>query len=148
MLKTLYGEIMTGRLKRLPYLGYNLLVMLLFVLIGFGISTSIGLAERMANGEIPDLQALIWDELGVIGVLLIGVALTALALAQINIAVKRIRDIGLPGWWLLLTIAVLGVFASIIGGSPLASGVNLLIFLSLLILPTDSFGKYEGEAPP
>ncbi|NEV63808.1 DUF805 domain-containing protein [Thiorhodococcus minor] len=147
MLKTLYGEILTGRLKRLPYLGYSLLLLLVVLLLAIGIDASIGLSERLASGEQVGTGALIWDELGLRGLVAIGLALAALTLAQINIAVKRIRDIGLPPWWALITIVVLGFFSAIIGGSQLASGVDLLVFLSLLILPTDSFGKYEGEPP-
>lgn len=147
MLRTLYGEILTGRLKRLPYLGYSLLLMLVVLLLAIGIDASIGLTARMAEGEQSSTRALIWDALGLHGLVSIGLVLTTLTLAQMNIAVKRIRDIGLPPWWALITIVVLGFFTAIIGGSQLASGFDLLVFLSLLILPSDSFGKYEREPP-
>lgn len=143
MLKTLYGEITTGRLKRLAYLGYYILVSALIILVGFGIGASVGLAERLAGGGLEEARAAVWSQFGIIGITLIAAVFAALFFAHLNIAAKRIRDIGLPGWWIMLTIAVLGVFASIVGGGQLASGVNLLIFLSLLILPSDSFGKYE-----
>ncbi|MBK1722630.1 DUF805 domain-containing protein [Thiocystis violacea] len=144
MLKPLYGELTTGRLKRLPYLGYYILVSALILLVGFGIGASVGLAERMQGGEVADAQALLQDKLGLAGLLLIAVVFGVLFFAHLNLAAKRIRDIGLPGWWILLSIAALGVFASIVGGSQLASGINLLILFSVFMLPSDAFGKVPG----
>ena len=146
MLTTIFGDIQSGRLQRLPYLGYYLAIVLLILLAGVGIGASIGLAERTVGGDLAEAQQLIAEKFGLIGLVLIVVVFAVLLFAQLNIAAKRVRDIGLAAPWLVL----LGVFilvgaVSRLVGPELAGILNLVVFLALLLIPTGALGKVSGS---
>ena len=69
----------------------------LVLVIGFGIGASIGLAERVVGGEVADAQTAITENLGIPGVVVIIAIFSVLLFAHLNVAAKRIRDMGLPG---------------------------------------------------
>ena len=52
MLKTLFGDIHSGKLERLPYLGYSLLISFLAVLFFLLIAAAIGVGEQMIGGDL------------------------------------------------------------------------------------------------
>ncbi|MCF1184098.1 DUF805 domain-containing protein [Marichromatium gracile] len=128
MLTIFFGDIKHGRLSRLAYLGCHAALIALLVLASFG----------LAKG--PEDSALIADiKLAV----LIAIA-AVLLVAQANIAAKRIRDAGLPGWWILLLIALLSLAIGALFGHELIAGLDLLLLLLLLVLPTEAFGRREA----
>ena len=146
MLKTILGDIQSGRLQRLPYLGYYLTIVLLILLAGLGIGVSAGVAERMVGGDLADAQQLIAEKLGVIGLLLILALFAVLLFAQLNIAVKRVRDIGLAApWLLLLGVLILVGAVSRLVGPELAGILNLVVFLALLLTPSGTLSKGSGS---
>jgi len=147
MLNVLFGEIATGRLKRLPYLGWYALLALLVLLAGFGIGASFGLAERSAGGNIADAQALIADKFGILGIVLIVAVFAVLLFAQLNIAAKRIRDIGLPGWLVLLGLLVVAGLIGQFVSQQIAAVIELLFVVALLLLPSDALRK-RGDGNP
>ena len=52
MLKTYFGEWGTGRLQRLPYLGYHILLMVLIIASIFGAIMLVGTIENIIGGSI------------------------------------------------------------------------------------------------
>jgi len=139
MFKIFFGEFQTGRLGRLPYLGYYLLLALLMALIGIGIGASLGITERVVGGNVPDAETLIADKLGVVGFLFIAALFAAFLLAESNIAAKRLRDMGLPGWWALLGGLIISALVAQFAGTQVDGVVNLLMFFALVLIPTDTF---------
>lgn len=147
MWKVLFGDITSGRLARLPFLGYWILLAVIFVVIAVGIGAAIGVAEQMVGGDIPSAQAKLRETLGVPSLLLISVIAALLLFVDANLKAKRIRDIGLPGWWTLLGVVVLGVVISLAVSQQAAQGFSSLILLALLLIPGNAFsGKSRQPA--
>lgn len=145
MLATLLGQTRTGRLQRLPYLGYYALIVLLFVVAGVGVFLMIGATERLVGGEAAGAQEMILGKLGVAGMIAIMAVFALLLFAQLNIAVKRARDIGVPAPWLvLLGVLILVSLLSQWRGPQLAGVLNLLVFLVLVLVPSNALGQGGG----
>jgi uncharacterized membrane protein YhaH (DUF805 family) len=145
MLATLLGQTRSGRLQRLPYLGYYALIVLLLVAAGVGVFLVIGATERLAGGEVAAAQQMIVGKFGVAGMIAIIAVFALLLLAQLNIAAKRARDIGVPAPWLvLLGVLILVSLLSQWFGPQLAGVLNLLVFLALVLVPSNALGQGGG----
>ena len=114
MLKTYFGEWGTGRLQRLPYLGYHILLMVLVVASIFGAIMLVGTIENIIGGSIEETQTMLLDKFGIIGIIGIMLLIFGTMLGQINILGKRIRDIGLPVLWTILGIIVVSMVLNVI----------------------------------
>ena len=114
MLKTYFGEWGTGRLQRLPYLGYHILLMVLVAAIIFGAIMLVGTMENMMGGSIEKTQAMLLDKFGIIGIIGILILIFATMLGQVNILGKRLRDMGLPVLWTILGIVAISMVLNVI----------------------------------
>jgi len=169
MLKTYYGEWGTGKLQRLPYLGYHLLLMVLIMVIIIGTIFAVGAAENFIGGNLAETQTMLMDKFGFVAIAGIMVLIFAAMLGQINILGKRIRDMGLPVLWTILGIIVISlvlnvafppeevtlsaaavqsadgsataVAASATTASMVVQIFDMLIFLCLLFIPSNAFGS-------
>ncbi|MBW2208518.1 MAG: hypothetical protein JRG79_16550, partial [Deltaproteobacteria bacterium] len=56
MIKALFGDVKTGRLMRLQYLGYSLLLSLLMFGFGLAIVLAIGAGEHIIGGDLQQAQ--------------------------------------------------------------------------------------------
>ena len=70
-----------------------------------------------------------------------GIVMALLMFAGLNIMAKRIRDIGLPGWWIVLALILLGMLLSYFVSQQAGSGMHTLIWILLVLIPGKSFGK-------
>lgn len=104
MFRAYFGDLSTGRLARLPFLGYLVLLSVLFVFYGLGIAFGIGVAEYLIRGDLPAAQVYLTEHVGLPVIILTGFFILILGFAKLNLIAKRIRDMGLPGWWTLLGI--------------------------------------------
>jgi len=141
MLNVLFGSIANGRLQRLPFLGYSLLVSVLFIVIMMGVVVAIVGAEKLVGGDLQQAQAAIAQSLGIPFMILLAVFMAVMFFIQANLMAKRIRDMGLPGWWMVLALVIIG---GVVGGmaSEQAGAVfQGIISLVLLLVPSNSFGK-------
>ena len=68
MLKTYYGEWGTGKLQRLPYLGYHLLLIVLIVAIIMGTIFAVGAAENFIGGNLAETQKMLMDKFGFVAI--------------------------------------------------------------------------------
>jgi uncharacterized membrane protein YhaH (DUF805 family) len=147
MFKALWGNIQSGCLGRLPFLGWYLVIVLLAVVLSFVVGAVIGAAERMAGGEPLEARVALGASLGPGGLLVLSAVFALLLLAQLNIMAKRARDMGLPGPWLLvLGWLLLSGFLSSAGGVVLGGLLSLLVLLALLLVPTGALGG-GGSGP-
>lgn len=69
----------------------------------------------------------------------LGIVMLLFSFAHMNLYAKRIRDIGLPGWWGVLVIILLSIALSLLVSAQFSNGVGTLIWLALLLIPTDTF---------
>ena len=141
MFKVLIGDIKDGRLVRLPYLGYSLLLILLSVGFVFAIIIAIGAGEHIIGGDLQQAQDKLRAWFTLPFFIVFGLFFMLILFAGLNIMAKRIRDIGLPGWWSVLAIAVVTGVVSVAISDQASSGLHTLIWLALLLIPTNAFNR-------
>ena len=168
MFNTYYGDWRTGKLQRLPYLGYHLLLMVLIIAIIMGTIFAVGAAENFIGGNLVETQKMLMDKFGFVAIAGIMILIFAAMIGQINILGKRIRDMGLPVLWTILGIIVLslvlnvafppqevalsaatvqsadGTATAVAASATTASMVvqifDSIVFLCLLFIPSNAFG--------
>lgn len=134
MIKIFFGDVRNGRLMRLPYFSFSLMLVLLT--IGFGIINDL-VVKTAGYYQQTQHKPLEWL------VMLFSIVAIAtfimLVFAGMNIMAKRIRDVGLPGWWVILTIVALQFFIYSNFSEQIGGGLYTLIWFLLIIMPTNSF---------
>ena len=171
MLKTYFGEWGNGKLQRLPYLGYHILLMVLVVAVIFAGIFAVGATENLMGGDLEATQKLLADKFGIIAVIFIAALMFIAMLGQVNILGKRIRDMGLPVLWTILGIIVLSMVlnllfppqevtmsaltaksddvaaitanATVTTTNMIIQIFDLLIFLCLVLIPSNTFGSKD-----
>ena len=141
MFKTLFGDITDGRLRRLQFLGYSLFLVLLMIGFGLAVVMAIGAGEQLIGGDLQQAQDKLREWFTLPFLIVLGLVLFVLLFAHLNITAKRIRDIGLPGWWTVLGIAVLTRVVSGAVSNQAGSGLSNLIWLALVLIPGNAFAK-------
>jgi len=146
MFKALFGNVTTGRLMRMPYLGYSLLLVLFMFGFMFAIVLAIGGAEQLIGGDLQQAQDQLRERFTLPFFIIFGLVMALLSFAGFNMMAKRIRDIGLPGWWMVLVIVVLGGIVSYTVSQQASSGLHTLIWVLLLLIPGNAVGKGAGTS--
>ncbi len=169
MLKIYFGAWGDGRLKRLPYLGYHILLMVLMMVVIFASIFSIGATENFIGGDLATAQDIIRDKFGVLAIVGFAILFIIVMFGQVNILAKRIRDMGLPALWTILGIIAISIVLNILfpaqevtinaaavetaqgsaaavavkstTSSMIVQGFDMLLFLCLVFIPSDSFRK-------
>ncbi|MCF6206225.1 MAG: hypothetical protein L3J47_04925 [Sulfurovum sp.] len=166
-----FGEWKEGRLKRLAYLGYDVLLMVIGMAVLFGtVMLAGGVQEAFA---IP--SASIVESMGIMAILFFFLFFMALLVANLNIMAKRIRDMGLPAWGTVVAIILISIVlealfpaqqtqmsvavADVQGqmptaavdtqmsqGSLVSNIFNLIVFACLVFIPSDAFNKNKSES--
>ena len=146
MLKALFGDIHHGRLKRLQYVGYSLLLSLLMIGFGFAVVAAIGLGEDFIGGDLQQVQDMLRERLTLPYMIVFAVATLLFMFTGANIMSKRIRDIGLPGWWSVLALLVLFTALSYAVSDQISSILQSLVWLLLSLIPGDSVASGSRQA--
>lgn len=141
MIKALFGEVKTGRLMRMQYLGYSLLLSLLMLGFGFAVVSAIGAGEQLIGGDLQQAQEQLRERFTLPFMLVFAVVMPLFVFIGGNIMAKRIRDIGLPGWWMVLAIIIISGAVSYWVSDQVSSGLNTLIWFVLLLVPTNALAK-------
>lgn len=147
MLSTYFGDVTSGRLQRLPFIGYIVLLYVLFIVLMLAGAASLGIAENLAGGDLTQTQQMLAEKFGLPAMIIVGIVVAAVFFASLNLEAKRIRDMGLPGWWTLLAVWVLSVIiiALLSGfldpelGNRVSSIISAIAFLALVFIPGDTF---------
>ena len=168
MLKTYFGEWGEGKLQRLPYLGYHVLLMFLVVAIILAGIFAVGAAENLIGGDLATTQKMLMDKFGIVAIIGIAALMFFAMLGQVNILGKRIRDMGLPVLWTIFAIIALSMVLNFIfppqevaisasavqtadGSAAAVSSItktnmivqlfDTIIFLCLVLIPSNTFGN-------
>lgn len=113
MFNTYFGDWRTGKLQRLPYLGYHLLMIVLIVAIILGTVFAAGVAENFIGGNLVEAQKMLMDKFGFVAIAGIMVLIFAAMIGQINLLAKRIRDMGLPVLWTIVGIIFVSLLLNV-----------------------------------
>lgn len=146
MLKIFWGEVRTGRLKRLPYVACFVTLNVLLGLLLFAGVMLMGFDETLLEGGAEQIQKAFADNLSMPVMLIGGLLVMFCTLASMNIMAKRLRDIGLPGWWSTLGIALLSLILSFQVAGSIGDGFQLLVLLALLLLPSGILSKQQQKS--
>ena len=141
MIKALLGDVKTGRLMRLQYLGYSLLVYLLMFGFVFLVILAIGAGEHIIGGDLQHAQDKLREMFTLPAMIVFAVIMSLFLFMVANIMAKRIRDIGLPGWWSVLAIIVITGIVSYMVSNEVSNGLSTLIWVVLLLVPSNSQAK-------
>jgi len=141
MLNVFIGDIKTGRLLRIQYLGYSLALFLLVFVFMMLIVLAIGVGEHILGGDLQEAQAQLREWFTFPFMIVFGLFMLVMSFMSFNIMAKRIRDIGLPGWWVILLLVILESVISYSISQQASSGLHTLSWILLVLIPTDSFAK-------
>jgi len=141
MIKALFGDVKTGRLMRLQYLGYSVLLSVLMFGFGFAVVAAIGAGEHIIGGDLQQAQVQLRERFTLPAMLMFAVMMPLFVFIGANIMAKRIRDIGLPGWWMVLAIFVISGVVSYMVSNEVSNGLNTLIWVVLLLVPGNALAK-------
>jgi uncharacterized membrane protein YhaH (DUF805 family) len=145
MIKALFGEVKTGRLMRLQYLGYSVLLSLLMFGFGLAVVMAIGVGENIAGGDLQQAQDQLREQLTLPVILVMAVVMPLFLFIGVNIMAKRIRDIGLPGWWTVLAIFIVSGVVSYLVSDNAGSIVNTLAWVALVLVPGNALAKGTAD---
>jgi len=145
-IKTAYfGEVSKGKVKRVAFLGYQMLLtisLFFFVLMSI---LSIGLGEHIIGGDLAQAQQVLRDWLTLPYFILLAVFLAVFFFSSLNVAAKRIRDIGIAGWTTLVIFLMVEILVTVIINQQAASAVHTLIVIFLLFTPSGQFNKLNSK---
>ena len=145
MLTTLFGDIVDGRLHRLPFLGWMVALQLIVFVTTLGIVVAVFGAEALFQTDLEEAQHLLRQYLA--GPFVLGI--WALGLLYIfihaNLLAKRARDIGFAGWFFLAMVVVAYGLVYYLVSEKAATWLNLLAFVALLVLPTNLFSRTKKK---
>lgn len=141
MIGVYFGEINTGRLKRLPYLGYGLLITVALFILMFAFVVMIAGAESIIGGDFSETQRRLTDMFGIPVIVLFVILFLGFLFASANLMAKRARDIGWPGWWTVLAVFAATVVISFMFSETMANILNFIIILPFLFIPSDKFER-------
>jgi len=140
MLKIYFGEFSDGRLLRLPYLGYTLLMVAVFIGFVFGTIILMGAAETMMGGDLAGAQQTLMTALGIPYMTILGVIVLGVLVGSLNVMAKRVRDIGLPGWMFVLGFMIVSFLVSGFISESASNGLSTIVGFGLLFIPSNTFG--------
>lgn len=141
MIRAFFLDIRDGKLKRLPFLGYSILLQVLGMLFIFGIVAVIAGAETVMGGDLSEAQAVLRKTFaGPAIVVMIGF-FAATVFISLNLAAKRLRDIGLPGWLSVLAIAVITIAVSLLVSHESAQSLGYVTLIALVLPPSNMMSK-------
>jgi len=149
MLKIYWGDVTSGYLQRLPFVGYFILLQLIMIALVLGIAASLGVAENLLGGDLQEAQTMLREKFGIPVIIGMVIFFVLFIFASLNLEAKRIRDMGLPGWWTLLAIWIIScvilVIVNIVTGSDpvisksISSAISAIGVLALIFIPSDTF---------
>jgi uncharacterized membrane protein YhaH (DUF805 family) len=123
---------------RLQYVGYSLLLSLLMVGVGLVFVAAIGLGEDVIGGDLQRAQEILRERVTLPHIIAFAVVTLLFMFVGANIMAKRIRDIGLPGWWSVLGLLVLFTVMSYAVSDHVSSILQRLVWLALSLIPGNS----------
>lgn len=135
MFRTYFGDVSSGRIGRLKYLGHWILLCLAVIIVLVGITASVDFSRQIMEANAAAIQDSLTQRIGMPILWLLMLFALAVLFASLNIMAKRLRDMGVSGWGLVLVIAVISFVLTGYAPVEVASGFSILVFLALVLLP-------------
>jgi uncharacterized membrane protein YhaH (DUF805 family) len=136
----IFFDIANGRLARLPYFGHWLLLVALAIVAAIVVGISFGVSEHMIHADFKGAHEKL--SIGMLIPLIICFVVIGFAtmFGLLNLMAKRIRDIGLPGWPVVIGLTIVLALISALSHG-LGQALHGVLFLALVFVPTDAVGN-------
>jgi len=141
MISALFKQVKTGQLRRMAFFGYGVLLMVVPLIFMLIVVVAIGAGEHLIGGDIAQAQDKLSGWFSGPMIILFASFMIVVFFAQLNIMAKRIRHMGLSGWWWVLGIVIVNLVVTAIAGEQAGNIVGLIAALALFFIPGDSFGQ-------
>ncbi|MCF6320697.1 MAG: DUF805 domain-containing protein [Rhizobiaceae bacterium] len=138
MIRIYFSEFTTGKLRRLPYLGYALLLSVIFFAFGLATVAAIAGAEAIVGGDLMAAQDTIRKSLAMPYLIILAAFVLALFIAGMNIAAKRFSDMGLPGWVVVVGVIIVSFVISRYISQNVSGLFSTLVVAALLFIPSNA----------
>jgi uncharacterized membrane protein YhaH (DUF805 family) len=92
------------------------------------------------GGDLQQTQVQLREWFGAPTILVVMVVYLLLVIAKLNIMAKRIRDMGLSGWWIVLVIILATGLTSSLHNEQTGGFLFCVAWLMLLLIPSNTFG--------
>ena len=122
--------------RKIPVWVYLLMFGFVFLVI-----LAIGAGEHIIGGGLQHAQDKLREMFTLPAMIVFAVIMPLFLFMAANIMAKRIRDIGLPGWWSVLAIIVITGIVSYMVSNEVSNGLSTLIWGVLLLVPSNSQAK-------
>ena len=132
---------MDGRIGRLAYLGYSVLLAVVGAVFEIGLSILMLGVDAVVNNDADISQ--LRPESAAEWVAMACYAAYALAFLYfgLNLTAKRFRDMGLPGWKATLGTAAISGVIFLTVAAVAAVAVIVIVSICLLVIPGNAFSK-------
>lgn len=145
MLKTLrsnyFGAWRDGQLGRLSFFLHAMGLLVILGVIATSIVRSVASAAALLGGNRETAQTALHEALDQPLVVLLLIITAVLLIVLANIAAKRLRNLGLPGWIALLCAAVVALVVLRIWAPSAAYSFFMVLWLVLLFMPADTLRR-------
>jgi len=120
-----------------------LLSLLSLLAFGFGLAIvlAIGAGEHIIGGDLEQAQNKLREIFTLPLMIVLAVVVPLFMFIGSNLMAKRIRDIGLPGWWTVLAVFVASGIVSYLFSENAGSGLSTLIWVVLVLVPSNALAK-------
>ncbi len=144
MLNAFIGNIKNRRLVRLQYFTYSFLLALFVLIFMLSAVMAIGAGEHILGGDIQAAQAQLREWFTLPFMIILGIFMGLITFMSLNIMAKRIRDIGLSGWLLVVVIVVFEAIISSYVSQQASGGFHAFIWLLLVLIPSNFFANKQS----
>ncbi|MGR9072955.1 MAG: DUF805 domain-containing protein [Gammaproteobacteria bacterium] len=146
MFNAFFGDTMNGRMSRLPFLIYSLILDLIVFVFGLLIAIVTDTFDDLMSGELKNIEDMLGQPLTTPYVVVFGLFTLLILFCAMNMTAKRFRDIGLPGWVAVLSLIGIEAIVSIMLSQQNASGLHFLVWVALVLIPGNILPF--AKAPP
>ena len=145
LIRGLFWDIKGGRIGRAGFFWNSVLVLILVLIFAIVLIFVVEVSEQIMGGDMASAQKKIEESSSLPGMIATAVFAGLVMYAEVNLAAKRVRDMGLPGWWVVAGAAIIGLILSQTISDQSASGLNVAVWLALLFVPSGVFERSQDE---
>ncbi len=145
MIQTLFLQGTDGRIGRLAFIGYAVLLAFVGAVFEIGLSILVFGIDAVVNSD-ADITQFRPESAAQKAVMALYAAYVLVFLyCNLNLTAKRFRDIGLPGWTAAFGFAVAGGVVFLLVSATAGLAFITLVALSLLVIPGNVFSKEPAD---
>lgn len=145
MARLLWGNPYHGSINRVGYLQGIAIITFIFILSILALVFGIVLLKAFMGGDIQKSQLFLYESMGIPVMVLAGIVFFALFFSNVNLAAKRFRNMGLPGWLMIILFFTVDITLMHFYGKTPSIVFEGLTVLALILIPSSSFDRKNKQ---